>query len=117
MTDGDRTLLERAARAAGYEIARWTDDGTALLLVGVQRPWNSLHPNPHSDCMGDALRLAVRLGLVLNLSPREDCRGQTVVTYWGVCKIEEPGDESREVAACRAITRAAAAMAGEDGNV
>lgn len=57
--------LEDAARAAGYEPIRLTDDGTALLLEGIQQPWNPRDENPHSDCMGDALRLAVKLGLNL----------------------------------------------------
>lgn len=59
----DREMLEAAARAGGYVVIRWTDDGTALLLEGVEQPWNALHETPHSDCMGDALRLAVACGI------------------------------------------------------
>jgi hypothetical protein len=59
----DRELLELAAKAAGWTVVRWTDDETALLLEGIQEPFNALHENPHSDCMGDALRLAVKLGM------------------------------------------------------
>ena len=57
MTDYDRKMIELAATAAGYEIARWTDEGDALLLVGVQRPWNPLTND------GDALRLWVKLSI------------------------------------------------------
>jgi len=59
----ERELLVMAAKAAGWKVVRWTDDGTALLLEGVERPFNALHENPHSDCMGDAARLAILLGL------------------------------------------------------
>ena len=51
----DRELLESAARAAGWTVVRWTDDGTALLLHGIQEPFNALEDD------GDALRLAVKL--------------------------------------------------------
>jgi len=62
----DRELLELAARAAGYEVARWTDDGTALLLRGLQEPFNSLSGNTHCNFMADAFHLMARL----HLSPR-----------------------------------------------
>ena len=52
-----RELVQEAAKAAGYGIARWSDDGKGLLLTGVQEPWN-----PWDDD-GDAFRLAVRRGL------------------------------------------------------
>lgn len=91
----DRTLLELASRAAGYEVARWTDDGTALLLVGEQEPWNALHENPHSDCMGDALRLAVKSRIDIPWQPITDDTSE---------------DEERALIR-RAIVRAAAAVA------
>lgn len=101
----DKQLLQDAARAAGIDIWRFHDCGKPVIKVdGVPVYWSPLTDD------GDALRLAVRLGLVLNLSPREDCRGQTVVTYHGVCKIEEPCYEGRDVAARLAIVRAAAAI-------
>jgi len=53
----DRQLLELAAKAAGYEVARFSDDGDDLLLVGVQEPWNPLLDD------GEALRLAVNHGI------------------------------------------------------
>lgn len=95
----EREMLELAAKAAG---ATWYQH---LLTAGWRlngKTWNPLTDD------GDALRLAVKLGLVLNLSPRQDGRGQTVVTYHGVCKIEEPCECGNEVAARRAIVRAAA---------
>lgn len=101
----DRELLELAAKAAGIEYTYRNGCDDALELVkprGFQIYWNPLADD------GDALRLAVQLGLILNLSPRRDCRGQTVVTYHGFCKIEEPCHEGREAASRRAIVRAAA---------
>lgn len=53
----DQELLERAARAAGYEPCRMSDDESALLLFGVQEPWNPLEDD------GDAFRLAAALEL------------------------------------------------------
>lgn len=41
-TEQQRELLELAALACGYEVARVADDGKSLLLVGVQEPWNPL---------------------------------------------------------------------------
>ena len=65
----DRELLELAAKAAGWTVVRWTDDDTALLLQGIEEPFNSLHENPHSDCMGDALRLARALHMTIAHEP------------------------------------------------
>ena len=111
MNESDKQLLELAAQAAGYKVARLTDDGTALLLDGVQRPWNPLHENPHSDCMGDALRLAVRIGIVVAYErntppelgiPRVCAMAVTPAAKW----FAEVGQE--DAATCRAIVRAAA---------
>ena len=60
----DRELLELAARAAGYDVARHSDDGASLLLFGVQEPWNPLTDD------GDALRLAVKLEIHVQPSGR-----------------------------------------------
>lgn len=99
----DRELLEMAAKAAG-RLGHWDGDVFVLDDYG-QNECSAWWP---LDNDGDALRLAVKLGLVLNLSPREDCRGQTVVTFNGLSKIGEPCYEGREQAARRAIVRAAA---------
>ena len=57
----DRELLELAAKAAGIDL-KWRDDG----LPGYYGDWRGLpqwqHWNPLTDD-GDALRLAVRLGI------------------------------------------------------
>lgn len=100
----DRELLEDAAKAVGWVVVRWTDDGTALLLEGVQEPWNALHNNPHSDHMGDALGLAIALDL--RVQPMKSLQ-MTQVSAAGHWTGELWGD-SPTSATCRAIVRAAA---------
>lgn len=56
----DRELLELAAKAAGYQ-TQGMEDGF-MYLFGVQDGWNPLTDD------GDALRLAVKLGLVVDCS-------------------------------------------------
>ena len=63
----DMRLMEKAAKAAGYGVARWSDDGRGLLLTGVQEPWNPLEDD------GDALRLAVMLGLQIRHYDGDPC--------------------------------------------
>lgn len=75
----DRELLELAAKAAGVP-ARWSTDGTVqqrpVFVLDVSRgamghmpyehPWNPLQDD------GDALRLAVRLRLVIHVWDDEE---------------------------------------------
>lgn len=58
-TETDRELLELAAKAAGITSTSRTIDGAFWIPEGAecQRPWNPLTDD------GDALRLAVKLGL------------------------------------------------------
>ena len=99
----DRELLELAAKAAGWTVVRWTDDETALLLEGIQEPFNALHENQHSDCMGDALRLSVRLGMcILCHATQVEC------PIDGKIKIFTEQKFRNEAATRRAIVRAAA---------
>jgi hypothetical protein len=57
MNKTDRELLQAAAKAAGYSVARLSDDDSALCLVGVQQAWNPLTDD------GEAFRLSVQLQL------------------------------------------------------
>ena len=60
----DRELLEAAAKAAGIERWYWS---SGLVIVGPatrEEPWNPL------DDDGDALRLAVRLAIMILISPQ-----------------------------------------------
>jgi hypothetical protein len=56
-TDIER--LKLAAKAAGHEVVRVADDGEALMLHGVQEPWN---PRKNGE---QALRLAGCLGFTV----------------------------------------------------
>ena len=104
----DRELLEAAAKAAGYEVVRESDDGRSLLLAGVQAPWNPLHDD------GDALRLAVLLRI--NIEHMQTMGGKDFgINCWpvgrGDCCASEEGDLSDYAAATRrAIVRAAASI-------
>lgn len=100
----DQELLERAARAAGYEPCRMSDDETALLLFGVQEPWNPL------DDDGDAFRLAVELQIQNYNDGYCGCAKRVLLDQqW----IMEPNTANKGSLAAtrRAIVRAAAAMA------
>jgi hypothetical protein len=117
----DATLLkqlEAAARAAGYVPVGITDDETALVLEGIQQPWNPRDENPHSDCMGDALRLAVKLEIDVHHwrsrieaahCPRK--LNGSLITERAMALSEHVNNgDDRFAATRRAIVRAAAAM-------
>lgn len=106
----DRELLELAARAAGYalvwgEVYKIGDDQvdcTAIPYIKSDQPdvadwhWNSL-TDP-----GDALRLAVALGLLV------DCASHCARPLPdSICWQDGTGPDDT-AATCRAITRAAA---------
>lgn len=100
----DRELLEAAARAAGYRLGEPTgaDDGSYNVYEpdGTHDHWNPLTDD------ADALRLAVKLGL------RLDLRWQTnEVTVYGASRVDEGVRGDPYAATRRAIVRAAAAMA------
>ena len=94
----DRELLELAAKAAGLEV--WRHPDGSLCIVPQMRTWNPLEDD------GDALRLAVRLGLGISIPLASKITD--VVTFNG------PAIGVREVhgnpyaATRRAIVRAAA---------
>jgi hypothetical protein len=99
----DRELLELAAKAAGIDL-HVQDDGS----TGYYSDWRGMPQweawNPLADD-GDALRLAVKLGMALNVCKRMQGDDYTVVLGGG--GREEHGSD--EFAATRrAIVRAAA---------
>lgn len=65
MDDTDKKRLEQAAEAAGDPVEGWAADAgfvpVAILRSGAR--WQPLLVNRLTDCMGDALRLAVKLRL------------------------------------------------------
>lgn len=62
MSESDRELLELAAKAAGYEFSWGATPLIKTVDMSVNRPFTIW--NPLSDD-GDALRLAVKLGLTV----------------------------------------------------
>lgn len=94
MTEQDRELLELAAKAAGYEIEEWNACGFAW--TKEQEWWNPLTDD------GDALRLAVKLGLSIRVDRRS---GFSWIKGFGGAV---PHDVDPYAATRRAIVRAAA---------
>jgi hypothetical protein len=89
----DKELLELAAKAAGMEPPLFWDDGLPIY------PWNPLTND------GDALRLAVKLGI--NIGYVSD--GASIIgAVSGDHEFEEINNGDPCAAARRAITRAAA---------
>lgn len=114
----DRELLEAAAKAAGYSVTGSYGDG------GADGFWLTLEPRPFHENTGwnpltddgDALRLAVKLGIRLADFP------DTVVPSRGVgwrqggasCALWEPEGADPYAATRRAIVRAAATIAARE---
>ena len=106
----DRKIAERAARAAGYVLGEWdeTVNAYAWLTNDAKQWWNPTEPYTKGDCMGDALRLAVELNLLVtrNTGPRFLCTNRAhdpVPEVWPAMGL---GD--RDYAMRRAIVCAAA---------
>ena len=100
----DRELLEQAAKAAGF--LNWTPMQSCLFIeTGHSRGNTGFHWNPLTDD-GDALRLAVKLGLSIDqlsmMAVAGDFRATPVLTC-----TENKGDDPY-AATRRAIVRAAA---------
>lgn len=91
----DRKILEMAAKAAGEVTESWY--GNEAYLDGVLSRWNPLTND------GDALRLAVVLGMVVNT--REGISTASVGRH--TCCVEPHGSDPYE-STRRAIVRAAA---------
>src|SRR5690606_3089083 len=106
----DKELLELAARAAGMDYLVWTP-GVSPLVPGEKRINGQMVWNPiHDD--GDALRLAVKLRLDIQINSDDVTAISADVDGW---VSELVIDENVEAATRRAIVRAAAALAQEQG--
>lgn len=101
--DDDRALLEAAARAAGYTCVWHGNDGDFWWHVD---PDTARHWNPLTDD-GDALRLAVKLGLIVDAGAHKASDGMGA---W----CAQSGERDGYAATRRAIVRAAAALAKAD---
>lgn len=109
----DRELLELAAKAAGMTGWKFTGTGMAKMLDpsksettgSVGKNWNPLIDD------GDALRLAVKLGLRISTDMGDRVRHVSVkpchYSVWADGCAEPHGDDPQE-ATRRAIVRAAA---------
>jgi HEAT repeat protein len=111
----DRELLELAAKAAGHRIVEWVQDGNkvdiAIIIRGdgdgfSKRPWQPLLENQMTDADGDALRLAVKLGLTV--SQLMNNREVEVNDYDETVSVNEFHEPDPYAATRRAIVRAAA---------
>ena len=103
----DRELLELAAKAAGYKILYWNvadiyseRSGEVAFVVAVGE-WNPLTND------GDALRLAVKLGIGLDFLETANNVLQVWANHYTEDHIENAGTEPY-AATRRAIVRAAA---------
>gem|GEM_PF-337352 len=96
----DRDLLELAARAAGHEISARCMDGVTLAL-SERKPDGTSIWNPLAD-NGDALRLAVKLELIVG------CYAGSIIVDGKGVTAEEHDLSDRNAATRRAIVRAAA---------
>lgn len=92
MDGNDRELLELAAKAAGYTVdydatdGRWHIEDIPGAHASIWRRWNPLADD------GDALRLAVRLGIPLEQSMQGgESRGCLIDVVWRIY-IEANGD-------------------------
>ena len=105
----DRELLELAAKAAGID-ARWFDGWNGFFIhLPHQLPTYWPKWSPLTDD-GDALRLAVKLGLNVNQWPDEDGTG----SYCAITDfITETHNSDPYAATRRAIVRAAAEIGKE----
>ena len=102
----DVELLDLAARAAGITL-EWWDDGESLnpgYIVNRENDWVSW--DPLSDD-GDALRLAVKLGLRI-YTPDDDDKTAVVRDYAGLHVTQEASTTDFCAATRIAIIRAAA---------
>jgi len=107
----DRELLELAAKAAGYTVlgvecideyseARYA--GSIVLECKDEHDWPFSFAPLTDD--GDALRLAVNLGLIVR------CYEESIIVDGGGISTEEYDLSCRHAATRRAIVRAAAAI-------
>ena len=118
----DRVLLEKAAKAAGYDDAKYQDmKGWGEVRYGLSCGiWSEKHLDDYWNPLesdGDALRLAVKLKIPLQFPDWGD-----LARTWGAEDSNETHDETARdhggdlgAATRRAIVRAAAALADAGG--
>jgi hypothetical protein len=100
----DRELLEKAAKANGLVSVRWSKRLGLLHGIGYGEEWDSLND------VADAAKMAIHLRFAVNV-----CANSVTVTREGVnchpsTMVAYDGAENAEMAYCRAVTVAAAAI-------
>jgi hypothetical protein len=107
MMNNDRELLELAAKADG--VLNWTERTNGLFIeTGSFRGSSGYMWNPLTDD-GDALRLAVKLDIVIWECSQYNCALTEIRYGKNQGEVIEPiQDEDRYAATRRAIVRAAA---------
>jgi hypothetical protein len=105
----DLELLIYAARAIGKRIVGWNEQhrGEPVAVLDDGTFWQPLHTNAVTDCMGDALRLAVALGIGVDHASMRSWAWRCWGTPTVVAK-EEFHNNGKDAANRRAIVRAAA---------
>ncbi|MEY4427724.1 MAG: hypothetical protein RLZZ182_413 [Pseudomonadota bacterium] len=111
MSESDRELLEKAARAAGIAIGGWNGEREAFYV-----PADGYYWNPRTDD-GDALRLGVKLRIDIRHDEEigetltafmAGRRGLNLTESWG--PMRDGSQDNPTAATRRAIVRAAAAI-------
>lgn len=97
----DRELLEMAAKAARYQYAK---HGGYIVVDGIPGNWNPLTDD------GDALRLAVKLGLRVKVEKNDHAEVDNGDDLAPMCWQAVANGQDIYVATRRAIVRAAAAI-------
>lgn len=101
----NKELLKLAAKAAGYELDEDGDRLDERENPGTPKRWNPLTDD------GDALRLAVRTGIIVDTLDNEDARTIAWTTRdRGDVQCYEPHGSDPYAATRRAIVRAAAEL-------
>jgi len=119
-----KQMLDQAAKAAQYTIAGWKKDGDGVdvAILADHVFWQPLLRNGITDCMGDALRLTVRLGIDINPvvypvyieDPLEAVASAHYFSKEGMprsLRISERYVSDPDSAVCSAIVRAAVEIA------
>ena len=103
----DRELLELAAKAAGLRVRTW--DGHSGAMCAIDDDRHGLMWMPLTDD-GDALRLAVKLGLRVKVEKNDHAEVDNGDDLAPMCWQAVANGQDIYVATRRAIVRAAAAI-------